>query len=189
MSKKFQEISEFSEFSKICEFCNNKSRYHDFPSNGTVTCGCENPKNIHDECLFNKIDSTKEYYYFKKIELKCEICNSKLMLNGTFYTYHKVNGLLSSERNYKDSILDGIYKEYDYNGESLIKELFYKNGKIEGFCRFWNRNKNGILYLEVEENYVNGMLDGLSIIYDEDGCIIEKNLYKENDIIKRFNID
>jgi antitoxin component YwqK of YwqJK toxin-antitoxin module len=176
MSKKFPEI---------CEFCNNKSRYHDFPSQGIVTCGCEAPKIIHDECLFNKIDYTKEYYYHKKIDLPCEICNSKLLLNGTFYTYHRVNGLLCSERNYKDSVLHGVYKEYDYDGESLMKLMNYKDGKVDGLFKEWNRTPEGDRFLEVQENYKDGLLDGLSFTYAEDGYMT-KVLYKENVIVENF---
>jgi len=172
--------------SEICEFCKNKSRYYTFPSEGSITCDCENTKIIHDECLFNKIDSSKSYYYFKVIDLTCETCNSKLLLNGTFYTFHRVNGILASERNYKDSVLNGFYKEYDYDGETLTKQMNYKDGKVEGLVKEWTRNKDGDNYLVVEENYVDGLLEGISIYYDDEGFISEKILYKENSVIERF---
>ncbi len=183
MSKK---LPEFSEIRKICEFCNNKSRYYDFPLRGVITCNCEAPKQIHDECLFNKIDYTKEYYYHKKIDLPCEICKSKLLLNGTFYTYHKENGLLSSERNYKNSVLHGPYKEYAWDGETLIKDMTYNEGKIEGLYKTWNSKRDGSYYLEIEDNYSNGLFNGLSTTYDSTGNIITKLLYKDNEVIEEI---
>jgi antitoxin component YwqK of YwqJK toxin-antitoxin module len=175
--------------SKICEICKNKSRYHDFLEEGKVTCACEASKKFHDECLFNKIDSSKEYYYFKIIALTCETCNSKLLLNGTFYTYHRVNGLCSSKRNYKDSVLNGIYKEYCYDGETVIKEMNYKDGNLHGLYKSWTRNKHLDLYLEVEENYNDGKLEGLSIIYDDEGYIVEKIIYKDGVAIQKIYDD
>lgn len=189
MSKRISEFSEFPENSeswKICEFCNNKSRYYDFPPRGFITCNCEAPKQIHDECLFRKLDPITKSYYLNISDLVCDTCNSKILLNGTFYTYHKENGLLSSERNYKDSVLQGPYKEYSWDGETLIKEANYVSGKLQGLVNTWRIFNEGY-YRKSEENYYNGILDGLSIYYYPDNIVKEKIIYKEGVIIGRYN--
>jgi antitoxin component YwqK of YwqJK toxin-antitoxin module len=170
---------------RICEFCENKSRFSDYPE-GSIICGCENPKNIHDECLFKKFTETNQYFSPKPVII-CETCDSKILLNGTFYTFYKVNGLCSSMRNYKDSILEGKYEEYEYNGESLKKQCTYKNGLLEGNYKEWviNKDYEHVLYLEC--NYSNGLLEGTYIEYDEnDQSISEKLIYKSNEILQKF---
>jgi antitoxin component YwqK of YwqJK toxin-antitoxin module len=82
-------------------------------------------------------------------------------------------------------VLHGVYKEYDYDGESLMKLMHYKDGKVDGLFKEWNRTQEGDRFLEVQENYKEGLLDGLSETYAEDGYMT-KVLYKENVIIENF---
>ena len=69
---------------------------------------------------------------------------------------------------------DGPHKVY-YKSGNLKKELFYKDGKVQGVCRIYYKDGR----LHQERNYKNGVMDGHFKAYDEDGVMYFDTNYKE----------
>lgn len=76
-----------------------------------------------------------EFDAFGRMSLKASYKNNKL--HGVVLKY--LNGDLAQESNYKEGVLDGVYKEYSRRG-SLQKEINYKNGKLDGPFRYYDEN-------------------------------------------------
>lgn len=76
-----------------------------------------------------------EFDAFGRMTLKASYKNNKL--HGVVLKY--LNGDLTQESNYKEGVLDGVYKEYSRNG-MLQKEINYKNGKLDGPFRYYDEN-------------------------------------------------
>ena len=70
-------------------------------------------------------------------------------LHGTVAKF--LNGNLAQESNYKEGILDGVYKEFHRSG-SIQKEINYKNGKLDGPFRYYDENGK----VNLQYNYKNG---------------------------------
>ena len=66
-------------------------------------------------------------YYCNGI-LKEEYFHINNIKNGIYKTYH-ANGSIEIECEYLNNILNGNWKKYD-NQKNLVRERFYKNGKI-----------------------------------------------------------
>lgn len=76
-----------------------------------------------------------EFDSFGRMALRATYKNNKL--HGTVVKF--LNGELAQESNYKDGILDGVYKEYNRQG-GIQKEINYKNGKLDGPFRYYDEN-------------------------------------------------
>ena len=72
------------------------------------------------------------------------------VLHGRYATYKYGN--LTEQRFYKDNQLHGMLTTYYPNTKNLQKEINYKNGKEDGFYRYYN--EQGVVTLEYE--YKNG---------------------------------
>lgn len=88
-----------------------------------------------------------EFDGFGQMLLSASYKNNKL--HGTVAKF--LNGNLAQESNYKEGILDGIYKEYSRSG-SIQKEINYKNGKLDGAFRYYDESGK----VNLEYIYKNG---------------------------------
>ena len=102
------------------------------------------------------------------------------LLEGHCVSY-KENGSLSMEEDYKDGLRDGQVKYYDAFGniESIVS---YSKGKKQGkLIKYQKMNRpSATPYLEYIENYENGLLQGMTYVYDDTGQkIIEHARYDD----------
>lgn len=88
-----------------------------------------------------------EFDGFGQMALSANYKNNKL--HGTVAKF--LNGNLAQESNYKEGILDGVYKEFHRSG-SIQKEINYKNGKLDGPFRYYDENGK----VNLQYNYKNG---------------------------------
>jgi len=71
-------------------------------------------------------------------------------LHGRYAKYRF--GRLTEEHYYKDGLLDGVFRTFHNNSDQVAKEIEFKNGKEDGFYRYYG--EDGALTLEYE--YKNG---------------------------------
>ena len=88
-----------------------------------------------------------EFDGFGQILLRACYKNNQLHGNVAKFT----NGNLVQESNYKNGVLDGVYKEYSRSG-GIQKEINYKEGKLDGPFRYYDENGK----INLEYNYKNG---------------------------------
>lgn len=150
--------------------------------------------------VFTQSDLPKEEIS-ENVNLKISIDKSSDVFLRRFYEGESIIGeqILSKEGVVLSStgyIKDGIYYEYDTNGniisERIIKNALengpvlefypdgkikaridYRDGKIHGKAIFYNNESKPVL----EQTYSNGVLDGFTIEYDLNGNIKDKILY------------
>lgn len=85
------------------------------------------------------------------------------------------NGNLRAEGIYKDGLKVGVWKYYYDNGKLEQTGKYDTSGKLVGKW-VWYYSSGNILR---EENYINGLSDGLMTEYDEEGGIIAEGEYIE----------
>ncbi|HNX25738.1 MAG TPA: hypothetical protein PKG60_16950 [Spirochaetota bacterium] len=99
-----------------------------------------------------------------------------------------LSGVIKTERNYKDDLLHGYYKEYNDKGK-LILTLLYDNGKVTG------NDLSNVPEIEVVKKYNDagrliysgpykeGTPVGIHREYNDDGTIKNAKIYGENGIV------
>lgn len=118
--------------------------------------------------------------------------------NGITKVYYE-NGVLFSENNYINGYPDGECKYWHENGE-LSETVYYKNTYRNGHRKGWNekgvlkfdceykndrRHGKSVLYYEKnglpqeEQNYINGILNGISRKWDIHGTLREEVTYTD----------
>ena len=102
------------------------------------------------------------------------------LLEGHCVSYME-DGRLFMEEDYKDGLRDGQVKYYDAFGniESIVS---YSKGKKQGkLIKYQKMNRpSANHYLEYIENYENGLLQGMTYVYDDTGQkIIEHARYDD----------
>lgn len=102
------------------------------------------------------------------------------LLEGHCVSYME-DGRLFMEEDYKDGLRDGQVKYYDAFGniESIVS---YSKGKKQGkLIKYQKMNRpNANPYLEYIENYEDGLLQGMTYVYDDTGQkIIEHARYDD----------
>ena len=102
------------------------------------------------------------------------------LLEGHCVSYTE-DGRLFMEEDYKDGLRDGLVKYYDAFGniESIVS---YSKGKKQGkLIKYQKMNRpSANPYLEYIENYENGLLQGMTYVYDDTGQkIIEHARYDD----------
>ena len=102
------------------------------------------------------------------------------LLEGHCVSYME-DGRLFMEEDYKDGLRDGLVKYYDAFGniESIVS---YSKGKKQGkLIKYQKMNRpSSNPYLDYIENYENGLLQGMTYVYDDTGQkIIEHARYDD----------
>lgn len=102
------------------------------------------------------------------------------LLEGHCVSYME-DGRLFMEEDYKDGLRDGQVKYYDAFGniESIVS---YSKGKKQGkLIKYQKMNRpSANPYLDYIENYENGLLQGMTYVYDDTGQkIIEHARYDD----------
>lgn len=93
------------------------------------------------------------------------------------------NGLIASERDYKDGYKDG--KEVFYQNGDVELIIEYRKGKIDGKCIKYTVRKDAGKkpVLHCIANFRNGVEHGMMYIYDEHGKIIRRERYKDGALL------
>jgi len=140
--------------------------------------------------------------------------NGKISSQGTMYNgkpdgywknYYE-NGKLKSEGNRKNFLLDSLWRFYNENGK-LVLEINYKKGKKNGFRityqgnevtkeNFVNDVKQGYSYtlypngkIHFKMPFVDGLENGQTIEYAQDGRIVQLIEYKKGYVVSRQRIN
>ena len=103
------------------------------------------------------------------------------LLEGHCVSYTEEDGRLFMEEDYKDGLRDGQVKYYDAFGniESIVS---YSKGEKQGkLIKYQKMNRPcANPYLDYIENYENGLLQGMTYVYDDTGQkIIEHARYDD----------
>lgn len=90
------------------------------------------------------------------------------------------NGSVSKRCTYHNDLREGEYKEYNYG--NVHEERTYVAGKIEGVVKvYYDTN----LKVMEEGNYKNGVRDGVSKWYDQNGNLTIEYTYKNGELVKK----
>lgn len=125
---------------------------------------------------------------------------------GAWITYSEGN--VKSITTYLDGVLNGVYVELDnqkrmiaqtgykngdFHGRAMrfkfgrpLEEFNYKDGQLDGFYRkhFDNNGK-----IRQEDEYANGVRNGASRLFDEDGNVIMMYTYKNGEKVSGGVVD
>ncbi|MDR1034636.1 MAG: toxin-antitoxin system YwqK family antitoxin [Holosporales bacterium] len=93
---------------------------------------------------------------------------------GTTKFIDKFTGLVLSEIEYRDDVIDGKIKQF-YQSGAILSVVTYKGGILDG--PFVSYYENGMK--QMESFYVNGKQDGTTITYDEFGDTVAESHYRQ----------
>ncbi len=105
------------------------------------------------------------------------ISSSGVIQDGIYYEYDE-NGNLISERTIKKGVENGPLIEFYPDGR-IKARIDFRDGKINGKAVYYSLDSKPIL----EQTYTNGVLDGFSIEYDTDGNMKTKILYSSGKMV------
>jgi len=114
---------------------------------------------------------------------KAVLISRETFLNGKKHgkeTIYLPDGVVSEERNYKEGIQHGPFKQY-YDAKNVKGEGNYVNGQLEGKNAYYY--PNGVA--AAVGYYKNGQKTGPWIYKEKDGKIKEKELYKEGKLANK----
>ena len=127
-------------------------------------------------------------YKNKKIIMEQEVEGNNLKMityfdnlstmNGKMEAYK--NGELISSMQIKNSIPEGEVKIFFPSGK-LLSTFYIKNGTMDGTMKAFYENGK----IRMIGHFKDGKKDGEFIEYDEDGSIIDKALYKNDEMISQ----
>ena len=127
--------------------------------------------------------------------------NPTIVKDGTVKTYHS-NGNIASMKRYKNDVLHGVFKEYDFDVNEQVRiSGNYKNNERHGTVTFYDEReiwqtqdyKHGKLHGYIT-TYRNGKITmlakffddeqhGLTLFYNDDGKITKRVMYSHNNKI------
>jgi len=108
--------------------------------------------------------------YFDDGKIAAEIPCKDGKPDGLCKYYYEPGGL-RFEKTFKSGVQEGPVKEYDGAGK-VISEKAYIKGKVEGESRIYSGGK-----LLTQENFKNGLRNGLSVDYYSDGTKRQETPY------------
>ncbi|WP_158998525.1 toxin-antitoxin system YwqK family antitoxin [Pigmentibacter ruber] len=111
-----------------------------------------------------------------------------LYINGTLngkYEVYSSNGNLIQSSTYFNNLLEGESKYFNETTNTLIKQEFYRKGKLSGTVTTFYPNQNKML----EQEYIDGTLNGFSKFYSLAGTLTECKAYQNGKIIYQKNFD
>ena len=127
-------------------------------------------------------------YKNKKIIMEQEVEGNKLKMitsfdnlntmNGKMETY--INDTLASTMQIKNFLPEGEVKIFFPSGK-LLSTFYIKNGTMDGTMKAFYENGK----IRMIGHFKNGKKDGEFIEYDEDGSIIDRALYKNDEMISQ----
>ena len=127
-------------------------------------------------------------YKNKKIIMEQEVEGNNLKMityfdnlstmNGKMEAYK--NGELISSMQIKNSIPEGEVKIF-FPSRKLLSTFYIKNGTMDGTMKAFYENGK----IRMIGHFKNGKKDGEFIEYDEDGSIIDKALYKNDEMVSQ----
>ena len=150
-------------FSKI-EYSNMET--FDENDNLILTAKFKNNKLIMEQEIEG--DKAKMITYFDNLNT----------MNGKMKTYK--NDTLVSSMQIKNSIPEGEVKIFFPSGK-LLSTFYIKNGTMDGTMKAFYENGK----IRMIGHFKNGKKDGEFIEYEEDGSIIDKALYKNDEMVSQ----
>ena len=127
-------------------------------------------------------------YKNKKIIMEQEVEGNKLKMityfdnlntmNGKMETY--INDTLASTMQIKNFLPEGEVKIFFPSGK-LLSTFYIKNGTMDGTMKAFYENGK----IRMIGHFKDGKKDGEFIEYDEDGSIVDKALYKNDEMISQ----
>ena len=133
----------------------------------------------------------KRYFYENSVIIATQVFNTDLssfsvegiVKDGIYYEYDE-NGNMISERTIKNGLENGPVIEFYPDG--IVKSrIDFKDGKINGKAMFYTPDSKLIL----EQTFSNGILDGFSVEYDLDGNVKSKVLYSNGKLANTLDED
>ena len=123
-----------------------------------------------------------------KMIMEEEIEGDKVKMITYFDNFNTMNGKLEKYKNdtlvstmqIKNSIPEGEFKVY-YPSGKLLYIMNAKNGVLNGTAKSFYENGK----IRMIGHFKNGKKDGEFIEYDEDGSIIDKALYKNDEMVSQ----
>ncbi|MFK5879590.1 MAG: toxin-antitoxin system YwqK family antitoxin [Flavobacteriaceae bacterium] len=94
---------------------------------------------------------------------------------GKWLYYHKDGKNKMIEENYESGVLNGEYKIFYVNGK-LTKLAHYKDGLLEGNSKKYSQE--GILIEDL--NYIKNVLNGPAAFYEMNGNLKQKGVYEDD---------
>lgn len=100
------------------------------------------------------------------------------------------NGKIRLEGGYTDGLKQGIFREFDLSGDSVVNSFMYekdtmiakgivlKNGEYEGDWEYYYKSGE----IQAKGKYVNGVREGKWIYYYENGKKEQEGKYKKNEV-------
>ena len=101
---------------------------------GCVQSGCPD-----DAVLYGKLNAELICYKGERIK------------HGKHIKYHKGGEIKAFERDYRDNLLDGAYKEW-YSDGTLKVEVYYSQGMLNGSYKRWYANGNPQITARYSDN-------------------------------------
>ena len=124
-------------------------------------------------CIDGKRDGIDTAYYVSGCikEIKSHILGT---VHGTQQSFYDSTGQLKKEENYANGRLNGVIKEFNRAGDTLLY-MNFKNDVRDGIQReyFLNTKPASII------SYKNGLLDGMHLTFNEEGKLLVRLNYKE----------
>ena len=127
-------------------------------------------------------------YKNKKIIMEQEVEGNNLKMITYFDNLSTMNGKMEAYKNgelisimqIKNFLPEGEVKMF-YPSEKLLSTFYIKNGTMDGTMKAFYENGK----IRMIGHFKNGKKDGEFIEYDEDGSIIDRALYKNDEMISQ----
>lgn len=148
----------------------------------------ENGK-VAEESLFRdgRLEGTVRLFY-ENGKIFCERPFKEGKLDGSV-RYYKENGDLLGESKFQAGT--GVLRQFSKKSQGLPEEeIPYKDGIIDGTKRTWGRFEGAKGIGCNITQYVNGAIDGWSMVINEDGTLVDSSYFhqdKLHGVFRRFN--